>query len=78
MYLLRNVKDKLEKEIKTKTTQFAAEESKIAKETDSLKKKMESKEHSLEIWNTVTLRIGVHVVEAGEDAPACGGSEGRD
>ena len=46
-------KDKLETEIKTKSEAFAAEEKKIGKETEAMKKRIEKKQQSLDIWNEV-------------------------
>ena len=46
-------KDKLETEIKTKSEAFAAEEKKIGKETEAMKKRIEKKQQSLAIWNEV-------------------------
>ena len=45
--------DTLETEIKTKSEAFAAEEKKIGKETEAMKKRTEKKQQSLDIWNEV-------------------------
>ena len=59
-----HLQDKLEAEIKTKSEAFAAEETKITKETETMKKRIEKKQKSLDIWNEVGCqelgsRIGV-------------------
>ncbi|KAM7455271.1 hypothetical protein BLSTO_03972 [Blastocystis sp. subtype 1] len=55
--------DKLETEIKTKSEAFAAEEKKIGKETEAMKKRIEKKQQSLDIWNKELKRMHSRIEE---------------